>query len=146
MSNREYYSSGFPENAAQANTTKYWKPSSKTSSQYFDEFQEAGPNQEALADQQSRSANVDQSADMNGAAEGERGLGATIVGRAGGAFFGYHAGKKSDHGILGALGGAVAGAVLANMASSAVKEHHSGHSSARDRRRERLEKKIHRLG
>ncbi|OKO94465.1 hypothetical protein PENSUB_11732 [Penicillium subrubescens] len=63
-----------------------------------------------------------------------------------GAFVGHQVGKKSDHGTLGAVGGALAGAVMANMASKAIKGSHHGHGSAHDRRRERLERRLDRLG
>ncbi|OOO13694.1 17 kDa surface antigen [Aspergillus oryzae] len=49
--------------------------------------------------------------------EGEKGLGSTLVGGAGGAFVGHEDGKKSDHGVLGTIGGAIAGAFAANLAS-----------------------------
>lgn len=62
-----------------------------------------------------------------------------------GAFLGHKVGKKSDHAGLGAVGGALAGAVVANMASNAVKGHHH-HGSAHDRRRDRLERRLDRLG
>ncbi|KAL4789555.1 hypothetical protein BDV19DRAFT_394928 [Aspergillus venezuelensis] len=96
--------------------------------------------------------------------EGEKGLGSTIVGGAGGAFVSHQVGKKSDHGTLGAIGGAVIGAIGANMASNMVKEHNShgtgdGHSSCSeggygrhglggrlmDRKRARLERRLDRL-
>ncbi|KAE8419510.1 hypothetical protein BDV36DRAFT_294104 [Aspergillus pseudocaelatus] len=60
-------------------------------------------------------------------AEGEKGLGSTIVGGAGGAFVGHEVGKKSEHGILGTIGGAIAGAIAANIASHAVKDHGQDH-------------------
>ncbi|KAJ5113196.1 hypothetical protein N7456_001730 [Penicillium angulare] len=76
--------------------------------------------------------------------EGERGLGATVLGGTGGAVVGHHFGKKSDHGTLGTVGGALAGAVLANMAGNAIKGNH-GHRGAGGRRRERLERRLDRL-
>ncbi|KAJ5983218.1 hypothetical protein N7481_005317 [Penicillium waksmanii] len=97
-------------------------------------------------DQQRQWENFDSAEKNNGSSSQEKGLGATVVGGAGGAFLGHKVGKKSDHGTLGAIGGALAGAVVANMASNVVKGHHGGHGSARDRRRERLERKIDRLG
>ncbi|KAL7904950.1 hypothetical protein GGI35DRAFT_462260 [Trichoderma velutinum] len=50
-------------------------------------------------------------------ANGERGLGATVVGGGIGAF----AAKKSGGGLLGAIGGAAAGAIGANMLEHAYK-------------------------
>ncbi|KAM6483692.1 hypothetical protein HDV62DRAFT_333217 [Trichoderma sp. SZMC 28011] len=52
-------------------------------------------------------------------ANGERGLGATVVGGGIGAF----AAKKSGGGLLGAIGGAAAGAIGANMLEHAYKRH-----------------------
>ncbi|CAI7640703.1 unnamed protein product [Penicillium pancosmium] len=100
-------------------------------------------------DQQRQWENFDSTEQNNGTSGQEKGLGATVVGGAGGAFLGHKVGKKTDHGTLGTIGGALAGAVVANMASNVVKGHHGGHGghgSARDRRRERLERKIERLG
>ncbi|KAL4960029.1 uncharacterized protein BDV14DRAFT_205141 [Aspergillus stella-maris] len=67
--------------------------------------------------------------------EGEKGLGSTVVGGTGGAFVGHQVGKKSDHGTLGAIGGALIGAIGANVASNLVKKHGnegagSGHKGA----------------
>ncbi|KAB8199957.1 hypothetical protein BDV34DRAFT_230753 [Aspergillus parasiticus] len=50
--------------------------------------------------------------------EGGKGLGSTLVGGAGGAFVGHEVGKKSDHGVLGTIGGAIAGAFAANLATT----------------------------
>ncbi|KAK6811501.1 hypothetical protein RU639_012693 [Aspergillus parasiticus] len=61
--------------------------------------------------------------------EGEKGLGSTLVGGAGGAFVGHEVGKKSDHGVLGTIGGAIAGAFAANLASNAVKNHGNDHGN-----------------
>ncbi|GMG02027.1 unnamed protein product [Aspergillus oryzae var. brunneus] len=46
-----------------------------------------------------------------------------------GAFVGHEDGKKSDHGVLGTIGGAIAGAFAANLASNAVKNHGNDHGN-----------------
>lgn len=55
--------------------------------------------------------------------DGERGLGATLVGGGVGAF----AAKKSGSGMLGALGAAAAGAIGANIIEHKFKKHHHKH-------------------
>ncbi|KAH8689098.1 hypothetical protein BGW36DRAFT_433863 [Talaromyces proteolyticus] len=77
--------------------------------------------------------------------DGERGLGATILGAAGGGMAGHHFGKESGHGTLGTIGGGVVGALLANAAEHALKDKHHG-GGRHDRTRHRLEKKLERLG
>jgi hypothetical protein len=47
----------------------------------------------------------------NGPAEGERGIGASLIGAGGGGFLGHELGG----GMLGAVGGAIAGAIGANL-------------------------------
>ncbi|KAJ5449888.1 uncharacterized protein N7458_006337 [Penicillium daleae] len=143
MSNRDYYGDYTPENFASQNNTQ--QPNSMQNSEFL-------PNQnheQQLANQESFNQQ-NQWKDFDPATsempEGERGLGATVIGGAGGAFVGHHVGKKSDHGTLGTVGGALAGAVLANVASKAVKGSHHGHGSGHDRRRERLERRLDRMG
>ncbi|KAJ5358757.1 uncharacterized protein N7496_011170 [Penicillium cataractarum] len=144
MSNRDYYGNYTPENLSSQDKTQ--QMGSMQNSEFL-----ANQNHEQQLGEQNPYNQQNQWKDFEqGPAgvtpEGERGLGATVVGGAGGAFVGHHVGKKSDHGTLGAVGGALAGAVMANMASKAVKGSHHGHGSAHDRRRERLERRLDRLG
>ncbi|CAI7676473.1 hypothetical protein N7533_006045 [Penicillium manginii] len=149
MSNREYYGSSTPGYTFQANGSEepQYLTNADSSSSQGEPLGAVSNHQNLPFNQQRQWGNFD-SAEQghNGASGQERGLGATVIGGAGGAFVGHKVGKKSDHGTLGTIGGALAGAVVANVASNAIKGHHGGHGSARDRRRERLERKIDRLG
>ncbi|KAK2755543.1 hypothetical protein FQN54_006483 [Arachnomyces sp. PD_36] len=149
MSNRDYYGDNVPENLAtdtkerQFNSTEH----SESNPTAQEPWSHSAPNNEHAKHESLEWREHDPSYNPQEAPEGERGLAATVVGGAGGAVVGHHFGKKSDHGTLGAVGGAVAGAALANIAESVVKGNRHGHgSSARDRRRERLERRLDRLG
>ncbi|KAJ5883925.1 uncharacterized protein N7473_010811 [Penicillium subrubescens] len=144
MSNRDYYGDYTPENLSSQD--KPQQMSSMQNSEFVPgQAHEQQMGEQNSFNQQNQWKDFDPST-TNGPPEGERGLGATVVGGAGGAFVGHQVGKKSDHGTLGAVGGALAGAVMANMASKAIKGSHHGHGSAHDRRRERLERRLDRLG
>ncbi|KAL2833154.1 hypothetical protein BJY01DRAFT_253571 [Aspergillus pseudoustus] len=162
MSNRDYYGDNVPVGLEQNPSTD---PHFNYTPQPGQEFQTQQPQQTPWTDA-SRSDGYDPNLNPNGPAEeSEKGLGATVVGGAGGAFVGHKVGKKSDHGTLGAIGGALAGAVAANLASNMIKGnngHGNGHGHAgvhghgggglgiagsmRERRRERLERRLDRLG
>lgn len=70
------------------------------------------------------------SAQQQEGTEGERGLGATVLGGVAGAFFGHKALK--NHGTLGAIGGLVLGAVAAN----AFEHHEKEKNERKEHRRE----------
>ncbi|KAL2860688.1 uncharacterized protein BJX67DRAFT_368198 [Aspergillus lucknowensis] len=153
MSNRDYYGQDVPaelrtDNAAHGpcHTRHFEAPATQPSQQPW--AQPSSTEQSPQYQQTPEQWRDPTDPAFNEQAEGEKGLGSTIVGGAGGAFVGHKVGKKSDHGTLGAIGGAVAGAIVANMASNAVKGHHGhggGLSSLRERKRERLESRLDRL-
>ncbi|KAL2803119.1 hypothetical protein BJX63DRAFT_437227 [Aspergillus granulosus] len=148
MSNRDYYGSNVPAELTHGPSTN--PPSNYTSQQSQGlQTQQAKQEQWTYAGHSDTyDPNINTNGTFGGEGEGERGLGATVLEGAGGAFVGHKVGKESDHGTLGAIGGAVAGAVVANLASNMVKGK-SGHGivgTLRDRRRERLERRLDRLG
>ncbi|KAL5343278.1 hypothetical protein BJX70DRAFT_394276 [Aspergillus crustosus] len=155
MSNRDYYGDNVPAHLAVDNAPPQYtlQPTGSISSQSTQQPwlgpatnpEQALNNQQGQwRDSQPQTASYGPEGFNNApGGEGEKGLGSTIVGGTAGGFMGHHVGKKSDHGVLGTVGGAVAGAIIANVASNAVKGH-TGHGrmSARDRRRERLENRL----
>ncbi|KAL2824395.1 hypothetical protein BDW59DRAFT_162502 [Aspergillus cavernicola] len=150
MSNRDYYGNNVPGQLAGENG-----PNTSTPMPYYEGPSTQEPwtnntlnNQYNPPNQKYQMRDTNQPGSLDGPVDGEKGLGATVVGGAGGAFVGHQVGKKSDHGTLGAIGGAVAGAVAANMASNMVKGqngHGHGLGGLRDRRRERLERRLDRF-
>ncbi|KAL2786962.1 hypothetical protein BJX66DRAFT_341650 [Aspergillus keveii] len=138
MSNRDYYGDNVPAGLGQNTSTDPAMNYTTQSNQYRSGDYDPNLNTDTLPE-----------------GEGERGLGSTVVGGAGGAFIGHKVGKKSDHGTLGAIGGAVAGAIVANVASNMIKGdsgHGQGHGrgghgivgSLRNRRIDRLESRLDR--
>ncbi|KAL3457021.1 hypothetical protein BJX64DRAFT_29121 [Aspergillus heterothallicus] len=160
MSNRDYYGDNAPLDMN--NTPSTQQESSTTYTPQQGQELQSQHQQSQWIDPSRPDAPYDQNFNPGDPTEGERGLGATVVGGAGGAFVGHKVGKKSDHGTLGAIGGAVAGAVVANLASNMMKKdngHGNGHGhghghggsghgvlgSMRERKRERLERRLDRL-
>lgn len=78
---------------------------------YGDHQQQGYGQQGGYGDQQH--GQPGQPGEPGGPVEGDRGLGSTLIGGAGGAFLG----NKMGGGTLGTLGGLVAGAIGANMLS-----------------------------
>ncbi|KAF3398877.1 hypothetical protein DPV78_006651 [Talaromyces pinophilus] len=159
MANRDYYGTENPEPWKQennANTTNYNEPARASSGPAPESFghpqtPQNMPYEQQLQQQQQQQqlqADMYRGSDSQNPQEGERGLGATVVGATGGAFLGHHFGKDSGHGTLGTIGGGVAGALLANAVENVVKDHHGGgrhHGGRHDRARERLERRLDRL-
>ncbi|KAJ5372861.1 hypothetical protein N7517_004867 [Penicillium concentricum] len=144
MSNRDYYGDNAPEQPRMDEFQHFNSMSTSNGSSVSGPVPDGVACQDkASIYQQTRWDDQIQTGAPKSDTNGERGMGATLVGGTGGAFVGHHVGKKSEHGVLGAIGGAIAGAVLANMTSNAVKGNHHGRG---DRRRERLERKMDRLG
>ncbi|KAJ6143794.1 hypothetical protein N7471_003247 [Penicillium samsonianum] len=149
MANRDYYGDNAPQ---QLDTMKDTQQSdfaniSESHTSQNPWMGNTANTEQGLVNQQTQWIDNNQANFFTEGPEGEKGLGATVLGGAGGAFVGHHVGKKSDHGKLGAVGGALAGAVVANLAESLVKGSRHGHGGlVRDRRRERLERKLDRHG
>ncbi|KAL3451539.1 hypothetical protein BJX65DRAFT_304130 [Aspergillus insuetus] len=165
MSNRDYYGDNVPLDLAQNSTSAGTNSSLNYTPQpggqehqvqdQYHQYQQASWAANASREDAYQPNSEPNTTVPEGQGEDERGLGSTVVGGAGGAFVGHAVGKKSDHGTLGAIGGAVAGAIAANMASNMIKQSnghghgHGGHGivgSMRERRRERLERRLDRLG
>ncbi|KAJ6127909.1 hypothetical protein N7471_009126 [Penicillium samsonianum] len=146
MANRDYYGDSVPAHldARKEPQTHNFEAGQSSQEPWKGALANKG---EELVSQKTQWNDANQMNAFGDSAEGERGLGATVLGGAGGAFVGHKVGKKSDHGKLGAVGGALAGAVVANLAENLVKGHRNGHrGSGHDRRRERLERRLDRLG
>ncbi|KAL3481278.1 hypothetical protein BJX99DRAFT_253582 [Aspergillus californicus] len=141
MSNRDYYGDNVPARLSENNesiTSTLMDGSG--SNQYTQQ-----PSTDSPPRYQEQPQRDNQLDNKSRPGEEERGLGATVIGGAGGAFVGHKIGKKSDHGVLGTVGGAIAGAVVANFASNIVKGHHGRGGGVIQRRKERLERRLDRL-
>ncbi|OJJ60000.1 hypothetical protein ASPSYDRAFT_917016 [Aspergillus sydowii CBS 593.65] len=126
MANREYYGESVPAHLYGEETRNFSTmqcPEYNPTQQWNNNTGPPSYEQTPVAYQQQPWADPNNLANVNNA-EGEKGLGSTVVGGAGGSYVGHQVGKKSDHGTLGTIGGAVAGAVMANMASNAMKGKH----------------------
>ncbi|EED16676.1 conserved hypothetical protein [Talaromyces stipitatus ATCC 10500] len=155
MANRDYYGTENPE-LWKENTTNDTSNKMSTaisdptiqSSDHLQTPQNMSYEQQQQQQQQLLQSDLYRGTDPQMPQESERGLGATVVGATGGAFLGHKFAEDSGHGTLGTIGGGVAGALLANAVESVVRDCHGGHHhhERHDRVRERLERRLDRLG
>ncbi|MCJ1341065.1 hypothetical protein MMC09_006361 [Bachmanniomyces sp. S44760] len=109
---------------------------------YYNSFEAQAPTTQSHFDNDTKNDNLTSlGSDAPGVetkkeADEERGLGATVVGGAGGGLLGHHVGKKSGHGLIGTIGGALAGAVGANALTGKSTDQKPAQRDRRGGRRE----------
>ncbi|KAJ5082114.1 hypothetical protein N7532_011157 [Penicillium argentinense] len=101
MSNHEYYGEYIPEHLAAVNQAKQSEFTYNASSSFSTEQTDGGHSQAGpVSLTQGQWQGQDYACSVDSVSEGERSLGSTVIGGAGGAFFGQQVGKKSSHGII----------------------------------------------